>query len=436
MRNKPGRSGKPNRQGAFGQSGSFIKKTKRKSYRDRETNEDDNPAKKRFSKSSDEKGYRKSNNKFSKDDKKSSYSDDKKPRRKYDDDRSGKDKFDRNSKSSDRGFGKSKYDRESKSSDKEFGKDKYDRKSKFSERDSERNKYDRKDKPSKFSDFSKVKDKSEKFEKYGEKYKKDKSEGFSKGKPKGKFSSKKSDNKTTNADSGLVRLNKYLANAGISSRRDADTLIQSGVVKVNGVIVDQLGYKVKPGDVVSYSDAVIKNERKVYLLLNKPKDYITTTDDPQSRKTVMSLVDKACKERIYPVGRLDRNTTGLLLFTNDGDLAMKLSHPKHEIAKVYHVSLNRSMKPNDFAKLIDGFELEDGPVKIDDIAFVGEGRKEVGLEIHSGKNRIVRRIFEHLGYEVVKLDRVVYAGLTKKDIPRGKYRFLTEKEISFLKMLK
>ena len=236
-------------------------------------------------------------------------------------------------------------------------------------------------------------------------------------------------------DDGLIRLNKYLANAGISSRRDADTLILGGTVKVNGIVVDTLGYKVKPTDVVTYADSAIKNEKKVYLLLNKPKDFITTTDDPQERRTVMELVRPACKERIYPVGRLDRNTTGLLLFTNDGDIATKLMHPKHEIKKVYHVTINKPMRGEDYKAVGEGITLDDGPVKVDDIAFVGEGKKEIGLEIHSGKNRIVRRIFEHLGYEVLKLDRVSYAGLTKKDLPRGKYRFLTDKEISFLKML-
>lgn len=233
----------------------------------------------------------------------------------------------------------------------------------------------------------------------------------------------------------LVRLNKFLANAGISSRREADTLILSGTVKVNGVVVDTLGYKVKPTDVVSYGDSAIKNEKKIYLLLNKPKDFITTTDDPQERRTVMELVRPACKERIYPVGRLDRNTTGLLLFTNDGDLATKLMHPKHEIRKVYHVTISKPMRGEDYKAIGDGLVLDDGLVKVDDIAFVGEGKKEIGLEIHSGRNRIVRRIFEHLGYDVVKLDRVSYAGLSKKDLPRGKYRFLTEREIAYLKML-
>lgn len=236
-------------------------------------------------------------------------------------------------------------------------------------------------------------------------------------------------------DDGLIRLNKYLSNAGVASRREADTLIQSGVVKVNGVVVDQLGHKISPSDKVTYGDAPVRSERKVYLLLNKPKDYITTTDDPQERKTVMELIAKACKERVYPVGRLDRNTTGLLLFTNDGELTTKLMHPKFNIKKIYHVSLNKGLKPEDFRAITDGLELEDGIIKADDLAFVGEGKKEIGIEIHSGRNRIVRRIFEHLGYDVLKLDRVAFAGLTKKDLPRGKHRFLTAKEIGFLQMI-
>lgn len=240
--------------------------------------------------------------------------------------------------------------------------------------------------------------------------------------------------KTANAD-GLTRLNKYLSNAGIASRRDADVLILSGAVKVNGVVIDQLGYKIKEGDKVTYGDAPVKSERKVYLLLNKPKDYITTVDDPQERKTVMELIKGACKERLYPVGRLDRNTTGLLLFTNDGEITTKLTHPKFGIKKVYHVSLNKGLKPDDFTAIVEGVELEDGFVKADDLAFVGEGKKEIGIEIHSGRNRIVRRLFEHLGYDVIKLDRVVFAGLTKKDLPRGKHRFLTAKEIGFLQMI-
>ena len=240
--------------------------------------------------------------------------------------------------------------------------------------------------------------------------------------------------RTASAD-GLTRLNKYLSNAGIASRRDADVLITSGVVKVNGVVIDQLGYKIKAGDVVTYGDAAVKCERKVYLLLNKPKDYITTVDDPQERKTVMELIKGACKERLYPVGRLDRNTTGLLLFTNDGEITTKLTHPKFGVKKVYHVSLNKGLKTEDFKAITEGVELEDGIVKADDLAFVGEGKKEIGIEIHSGRNRIVRRLFEHLGYDVIKLDRVVFAGLTKKDLARGKHRFLTAKEISFLQMI-
>jgi 23S rRNA pseudouridine2605 synthase len=240
--------------------------------------------------------------------------------------------------------------------------------------------------------------------------------------------------RTASAD-GLTRLNKYLSNAGIASRRDADVLITSGVVKVNGVVIDQLGYKIKAGDVVTYGDAAVKSERKVYLLLNKPKDYITTVDDPQERKTVMELIKGACKERLYPVGRLDRNTTGLLLFTNDGEITTKLTHPKFGVKKVYHVSLNKGLKTEDFKAITEGVELEDGLVKADDLAFVGEGKKEIGIEIHSGRNRIVRRLFEHLGYDVIKLDRVVFAGLTKKDLARGKHRFLTAKEISFLQMI-
>ena len=207
----------------------------------------------------------------------------------------------------------------------------------------------------------------------------------------------------------------------------------NGVIPVGAEFV-QLRHQ-QAGDTVTYGDSKIKSERKVYLLLNKPKDYITTTDDPQERHTVMELIAGACKERLYPVGRLDRNTTGLLLFTNDGELTDKLTHPKHNVKKVYHVTLNKGLKPADFTAITEGIKLEDGLVKADDLAFVGEGKKDVGIEIHSGKNRIVRRIFEHLGYEVEKLDRVVFAGLTKKDLPRSKHRFLTGKEINFLQMI-
>lgn len=231
-----------------------------------------------------------------------------------------------------------------------------------------------------------------------------------------------------------IRLNKYLSNAGICSRREADVLIQTGVVTVNDVIVLEMGYKVQPGDKVRYDGETINAEKKRYVLLNKPKDFITTMDDPWGRKTVMSLVSKACKERVYPVGRLDRETTGLLLFTNDGDMAKKLTHPRHKSSKIYHVELNKPVKKEDLEKLVTGIELEDGKTQFDKAEYVKESSREVGVELHSGKNRIVRRMFESMGYEVVKLDRVQFAGLTKKDLPRGHYRHLTEKELAFLKM--
>jgi 23S rRNA pseudouridine2605 synthase len=236
-------------------------------------------------------------------------------------------------------------------------------------------------------------------------------------------------------DSEGTRLNKYIANAGICSRREADELIAAGVVSVNGEVITEMGYKVMPGDVVKYNNESLKTEKMVYILLNKPKDFITTTDDPENRKTVMSLIAKAGKERVYPVGRLDRNTTGLLLFTNDGDLAKKLTHPSFEVHKIYQVELDKSLKTSDLQEISSGLNLEDGFIKVDDIVFTGNDKNVVGVEIHSGKNRIVRRIFEHLGYEVKKLDRVVFAGLTKKDLPRGRWRFLTEMEVANLKMV-
>lgn len=239
---------------------------------------------------------------------------------------------------------------------------------------------------------------------------------------------------TETENQGLIRLNKYIANAGICSRREADVLITTGAVSVNGEIVTELGYKVLPTDEVRYGDKILQNEKPVYLLLNKPKDYITTTCDERGRKDVMELVHGACKERIYPVGRLDKNTTGLLLFTNDGDLTKKLTHPKHGIEKTYAVELNKNFANIDMCALRQGIELEDGIITPDEVAYVGESKRDVGITIHSGKNRIVRRIFEFLGYEVVKLDRVVFAGLTKKDLPRGKWRFLTQAEINILKM--
>ena len=237
---------------------------------------------------------------------------------------------------------------------------------------------------------------------------------------------------------GSMRLNKFLSNSGICSRREADELILAGAVKVNGVVVTELGTKILPTDKVQYGDEKVRREKLVYVLLNKPKGYITTTDDPYDRNTVMSLVADAGKERIYPVGRLDRNTSGLLLFTTDGELATKLMHPSHKVRKVYHVELDKALTKADMFKIAEGIELEDGFASVDEISYDQDGasKKEVGVELHSGRNRIVRRIFEALGYEVVKLDRMVFAGLTKKDLPRGRWRFLTEKEVNFLKMIK
>lgn len=232
-----------------------------------------------------------------------------------------------------------------------------------------------------------------------------------------------------------IRLNRYLANAGVCSRREADTFIQAGVVKVNGQIVTELGTKVLRTDEVMFHDQTLNIERKVYILLNKPKDYVTTSDDPQNRKTVMDLVKNACRERIYPVGRLDRNTTGVLLLTNDGEIAAKLTHPQYLKKKIYHVFLDKNVTAADLRQIADGIMLEDGEIHADAIDYASEtDKKQVGIEIHSGRNRIVRRIFEHLGYKVVKLDRVYFAGLTKKNVRRGDWRFLTEQEVTMLQM--
>jgi len=232
-----------------------------------------------------------------------------------------------------------------------------------------------------------------------------------------------------------VRLNKFLANAGVCSRREADDFIEAGVVTVNGKVVTELGTKILRTDEVKFHDQPVTLEKKVYVLLNKPKDYVTTSDDPQQRKTVMDLVKDACPERIYPVGRLDRNTTGVLLLTNDGDLASKLTHPKFLKKKVYHVYLDKNVTLNDLNKIAEGIELDDGVIKADAIEYASPtDKKQVGIEIHSGKNRIVRRIFESLGYRVTKLDRVQFAGLTKKNLRRGDWRFLTEKEVDMLRM--
>lgn len=239
------------------------------------------------------------------------------------------------------------------------------------------------------------------------------------------------------ADTDLIRLNKYLSNAGVSSRREADKLIESGVVTVNGKVITELGYKVSPGDEVKFGGAILRKEKPVYILLNKPKDYITTSKDPQERRTVMHLIEGACRERVYPVGRLDRLTTGLLLFTNDGETAKRLTHPSHGAKKLYHVTLDKNLSLADMKSIKSGVELEDGKASVDAIEFVeGAGRKEIGVELHSGKNRIVRRIFESLGYKVTKLDRVIFAGLTKKDLQRGHWRKLSEKEIGMLLMRK
>ncbi|MCX7744756.1 MAG: rRNA pseudouridine synthase [Flavobacteriales bacterium] len=232
-----------------------------------------------------------------------------------------------------------------------------------------------------------------------------------------------------------IRLNKYIANAGICSRREADTYIQTGVVTVNGETITELGYKIKPGDRVMFGGKPVIGEKPVYILLNKPKDYITTSKDPQNRRTVFDLIS-GVKERVFAVGRLDRNTTGLLLLTNDGELADKLMHPRKKVVKIYHVELDRKFTHAHLEQMREGLTLEDGFFKPDDVSFVeGLDKKHVGIEIHSGKNRIVRRLFEHFGYKVVKLDRVLYAGLTKKGLPRGAWRFLEPREVGMLKML-
>ena len=255
--------------------------------------------------------------------------------------------------------------------------------------------------------------------------------------PNAKYSMKKRiEYKEENIDpTEPLRLNKFLANAGVCSRREADEFIQAGLVTVNGQVVTELGTKILRTDEVKFHDAVVSLEKKVYVLLNKPKDYVTTSDDPQQRKTVMDLVKDVCPERIYPVGRLDRNTTGVLLLTNDGDLASKLTHPKFLKKKVYHVHLDKNLTSHDMDQIREGITLDDGEIKADAIEYADDRDKsQVGIEIHSGKNRIVRRIFESLGYRVTKLDRVQFAGLTKKNLRRGDWRFLTEKEVDMLRM--
>jgi 23S rRNA pseudouridine2605 synthase len=233
----------------------------------------------------------------------------------------------------------------------------------------------------------------------------------------------------------LIRLNKYLASTGICSRREADNFIKAGLITVNDKLVVELGTKIKPSDVIKYNGEKLREERKVYILLNKPKDYITTLEDPHAKKTVIDLIRGACRERVYPVGRLDRNTTGVLLLTNDGELTKRLTHPKFVKLKVYQIELNKGLRPADMDKIATGIMLEDGFIKADSISYINpEDKKQIGIEIHSGRNRIVRRIFEHLGYEILKLDRVYFAGLSKKGLSRGQWRFLNEQEIHLLKM--
>ena len=255
--------------------------------------------------------------------------------------------------------------------------------------------------------------------------------------PNAKYSAKKraAYREATIDPNAPVRLNKYLANAGICSRREADNYIEAGLITVNGVVVTELGTKVTPTDDVRFNSERINPERKVYVLLNKPKDCVTTVDDPQERKTVIDCLRGIGKERIYPVGRLDRNTTGVLLLTNDGDMAAKLTHPKFMKKKVYHVTCDKNVAMSDMDLLVNGIELEDGPVYADEVTYVNEAdRSQIGIEIHSGKNRIVRRMLEHLGYRVNKLDRVLFAGLTKKNLRRGDWRYLTDKEVNMLRM--
>jgi 23S rRNA pseudouridine2605 synthase len=309
---------------------------------------------------------------------------------------------------------------------------------------SEKNFSDNRDsgKPAKRNDFKKDNYKGQKYKQESSEFRKksfsrERNDGFKK---PGGYSTETARKKTTvkkekEGEGEEIRLNKYIANAGFCSRREADTYIQTGVVTVNGEIITELGYKIKPGDRVLFGGKPVIGEKPVYILLNKPKDYITTSKDPQNRRTVFDLIS-GVKERVFAVGRLDRNTTGLLLLTNDGELADKLMHPRKKVVKIYHVELDRKFTHAHLEQLQNGITLEDGFFKPDDVAFVeGMDKKHIGIEIHSGKNRIVRRLFEHLGYKVVKLDRVLYAGLTKKGIPRGEWRYLKPKEVGMLKML-
>ncbi|WP_190809958.1 pseudouridine synthase [Flagellimonas sp. S3867] len=255
--------------------------------------------------------------------------------------------------------------------------------------------------------------------------------------PKKEGFRKKPQNPVRKSNPDEIRLNRYVANAGICSRREADTYIAAGSVSVNGKVITEMGYKVKLNDDVRFDGRKLNPEKKEYILLNKPKNFITTTSDEKGRRTVMELISNASNARLLPVGRLDRNTTGLLVFTNDGDLTKKLTHPKHGVRKIYHVHLDKNLVLSDLRQIQEGIKLDDGDVTVDDVSYIqGAPKKEIGIEIHSGRNRIVRRIFEHLGYNVIKLDRVIFAGLTKKDLPRGHWRNLTEQEVVNLKMIK
>lgn len=302
--------------------------------------------------------------------------------------------------------------------------------------------------PQKHGDYSKFyKNKSTKTAKAGERSgssdgpkKRVSKRAFDKPKSKTTFKAKPTKNIVAPANpynkDGFMRLNKFIAHAGVCSRREADKYIETGMVNVNGEMVTELGFKVKASDKISLDGKKLVAEELQYILLNKPRGFISTVDDPHGRKTVMDLVKTACNERIYPVGRLDRDTTGLLLFTNDGDLTKKLTHPKFRIRKMYHVVLDKELSKNDLIKLVEGMDLEDGHIAFDKASWVEQSdRKNVGVELHSGRNRIVRRVFEHLGYRVIRLDRVLFASLSKRDLPRGKWRRLSPSEINFLKML-
>lgn len=251
-----------------------------------------------------------------------------------------------------------------------------------------------------------------------------------------KFNKPKPQKADKKPNDDLMRLNKFIANAGVCSRREADELIKTGAVEVNGMMITEMGYKVKPDDEVRYDGELLTPEKKVYVLLNKPKNFITTTSDERDRKTVMDLIANATSARIFPVGRLDRQTTGVLLFTNDGDLTKKLTHPSHQVRKIYHVVLDKSLHGEYLQKIMDGIRMEEGVAKVDKISFIeGKAHNEVGVEIHIGWNRVVRRIFEKLGYKIEHLDRVSFAGLTKKNLKRGDWRILERDEINFLKMM-